>query len=57
MIRSDFVYNLDPAVKTIRAMAYGTLDSQVGARICNGPSPLAAKMRPRQFRSSSAAAK
>ena len=24
------------AVKTIRAMADGTLDSQVGARICNG---------------------
>jgi hypothetical protein len=23
--------------KTIRAMANGTLDSQVGARICNGP--------------------
>jgi hypothetical protein len=26
--------------KTIRAMADGTLDSQVGARICNGPRAL-----------------
>ena len=33
--------------KTIRAMADGTLDSQVGARICNGLASCARASRPR----------
>ena len=35
------------SAKTIRAMADGTLDSQLGARICNGLGIMRGALRPR----------